>query len=152
MDGIQIGDRMIPLENSRQYGPKEWALSVDDQGKRTWTEIPMSESKQEVARLNATIWWASHPTWERTIPITQADLDKHNLPDSYLDGMAVFPSPMFYPTGKGAEAEMQRVKAEGIWMTRYKDMEARQTIIRPPDKPEDSSSTGRYFQELKRGD
>ena len=152
MDGIRIGDRFVPLKNSGRYGPKEWTLTVDDAGKRTFTEIPMSEGCRDVARLNSTLWWASHGTWERTIPVTQADLDKYNLPHEYLDGFAAFPAPLPYPPGKGPEAEAARIVTEGVWMGAYEAMAALQTTILPPDKPADTSKTGRYFSELKRGD
>ena len=154
MDGIRIrvGDHFIPLENSGRYGPKEWTLTVDDAGNRTFTEVPLSEGRQEVARLNSTIWWSTHGTWERTTPITRADLEKYNMPDSYLDGFAVFPKPMPYPTGRNPEAEGQQILTDGLWMEHYRAMEVLQTIIMPPTKPADGSTTGRYFSELKRGD
>ena len=112
----------------------------------------MSEGRQDVARLNSTLWWASHGTWERSIPVTQADLDKYNLPQEYLDGFAAFPSPLPYPPGQGAEPTGTRLKSEDLWMEHYRAMEALQTTILPPTKPADTSTTGRYFAELKRGD
>lgn len=155
MDGIRIrvGDRFVPLENSGRYGPKKWQLTVDGCNKRTFTEIPLSEGAQEVARLNSTIWWASHPDWGRSTPITRADLDKYNLPDIYLDGFAAFPSPLPYPTGKGPEAEAARIVTEDLWMQHYAEMAALQTpILLAPKPADDSTKTGRYFSELKRGD
>ena len=144
MDGFRVGDRCVPLENSGRYGLKDWKLQplrpqdIADGIKRLWVEFPMSESEQEVARLQATIWWANHPTWERTTPITQADLDKYDMPQEYLDGCAVFPKP--------------KIVTEDLWMEHYEAMAAAQTIILPPEKPEDTSATGLYFSELRRGD
>ncbi len=152
MDGFKVGDRCVPLPNGTRYAPKEWKLSVDVGGKRTWTEIELTSEAQDYCSLESTIWWANHPTWERTPPVSQADIDKYNLPQEYLDGFAVFSQPMYYPKGKSPEAKAARLETEKIWESHYREMEAKQTIIRPPDKPEDASGTGNYFSELRRGD
>ena len=142
MEGFRKGDRCVPLPDGTRYGPKEWTLTVAPDGKRTWTEIAVSQADRDFARLESALAWADHPTWTRTAPITQADIDKHKLPHEYLGNSAVFPKPLPYPPGKSEEATAERRKSEDLWMAHYRDMEGLQTIIRPPDKG------GSFFRSL----
>jgi len=53
---IKIGDRFVPLSDSPEYGPKRWTLSVAPDGKRTWTEIEMTEAEKDFDRMERTMF------------------------------------------------------------------------------------------------
>lgn len=129
------------------YGPKK-ILPVE--GKPGYfVEVEMTEEEKDFARLESTLWWASpNCPGERTTPITPADAEKQPGLRSYIDGFAVFPKVEPY-----IPDSPERRKQESDWEKRSLAMHAAQVpVTPPPDKPEDDSTTGKYFRELKRGD
>lgn len=158
MDGFKVGDRLIGLENSVRYGLQRWERrplrpkDIADGIGRLWVEIETTEEEKDFDRMESALWWADNPTWERTKPITQQDIDKYNLPQESLDGCAVFPKVeninISTPEGRARAAKQQ-----SDWEKRSIQMhDQQQPLPTLADKPEDTGKTGKYFSELKRGD
>ena len=133
-----LGQTFRPLANSLRYGPKKWKR--DSAG--VWVEQEMTPLDLLQAELAG-----DSDFFESTIAITEVDAEADPALKDYIGGRAIFPKRLPYPPG---EAICQQ--SEDTWMAAYRDMEARQTITLPPDKPADDSTTGKYFKELKRGD
>ena len=148
MEGFKVGDRVRPLPDGERYGPKYWKLTLED-GKRVWIEIRMSKEEKDFERLTATLLSAD-PTSPsvRTAAITEADAEKFPGLKSYIDGFAIFPSVPFHPVGSPEQR-----KLEDAWGVRSLETHSRQESLPTlADKPADDSTTGLYFQELRRGD
>lgn len=152
MDGFRVGDRVRELPNSTRYGAKRWKLEVDQDGKRTWVELEMTQEEKDFDRLESTLLWANHPTWARSAPVTQADIDKYNLPAEYLDGHAIFPK-VENINESTPEGRARAAKQEADWQeSALRLHENQQPLPRLAEKPSDDSTKGLYFSELKRSD
>lgn len=137
-----LGKRFRPLANSPRYAPKKWVEDSDG--------VMVEQERTALDRFESDLAGSS-AFFDHTKPVTEADAEANPALRDYIGGRAIFPKATGFDVST-PEGKIRARKQADDWSRRAQEMHDRQEPIRIADKPQDDSTTGKYFSELKRAD